>query len=111
MKIFYNVEIQTLGENCIDNSVMEDASRLLRFNKRDIEDEDEYCVRLVYTNSDLSVTEMRERVRALLRLCHSVNYVDVVYRYEGENVPDRFVCWYDGHEQDYTGHIVFTEDE
>ena len=109
MKVFYNAEIQMLDGFKPDAFVMEPASSLMNFLKKDVDELDDTHASILFDNH-IMPTEMKSRVRNLLTTCPTIHYVDVMYRFEFENVPDRFVIWSDGKSQDYTGHIVFTED-
>lgn len=109
MKAFYNVTIQMRGTYEAE-AVMEKASHFLHFGKRDIEECNTHNVNIMYS-SDVKPTEMRDRVRWLLTDAPTIHYVDVIYRFEYEMVPDRFVIWQDGSIKEYTGHVEFREDD
>jgi len=40
-----------------------------------------------------------------------LHYIDVIYRFEHEMTPDRFVVWSSGHEEEYHGEVIFVEDK
>ena len=115
MKVHYNIEIQMAANSEITDEVMETASRAFGFLKTDVDELESYRVTALFT-SDIKPSDMKERARKFLVMCSGRSYlkpayyVDVMYRFEYENIPDRFVIWNDGRVQEYTGHIVFTED-
>ena len=110
MKIYYNVEIQTAGNKKITAGIIDLFEDYLGVSDRDI-DEREDCCAVFFFVSDMKPDEVMNRVRAILEQTSSIHYVDVVYHYENEMTPDRFVCWEDGHTQGYTGHVIFEEDK
>ncbi len=110
MKVWYNVEIQMLGENERTNNLDKEVGRELGFNEEDIDERELYRLTAMF-NSNRYPTAMLEHVTKVLRDHPEIFYIDVIYRYDSENVPDRFVIWGDGRKQEYTGHIVFEEDK
>lgn len=110
MKIWYNVEVQMLGENERYPELDAEIGEALGFSERDIDEREIYRLMAMFT-SDTTSTDMRRRVTDVLRDHPEIFYIDVIYRYDSENVPDRFVIWGDGRAQEYTGHIVFEEDK
>lgn len=109
MKVYYNIEIQMRGTYEVEDKILESASHLLGFTKRDIDEHEIHNVCAMFV-SDLPPTEMRDRVAKFLVANDAVHYVDVIYRFEYAMVPDRFVRWRDGRIQEYTGYINFRED-
>ena len=61
--------------------------------------------------SDMKPSEVKTIVRVILQQTTSIHYVDIIYRWENEMHPDRSVLWGDGHEQEYTGRVIFEEDK
>lgn len=110
MKIWYNVEVQMLGECERTYDLDEAIGKALGFEEDDIDEREIYRLTALFV-SYMKPTEMRERVTEVLRNHPEVFYIDVIYRYNGENVPDRFVIWQDGRKQEYTGRIIFEEDK
>ena len=110
MKIFYSVEIQMKGTYEVTDAVLETASHLLGFGKSDIEDQEVHCVTATFS-SDVPPTKMHDYVRSLLTALPEIYYIDTIYRFEYEMTPDRFVIWWDGRTQEYTGKVHFTEDK
>ena len=109
MKVYYNAEICTGAEYTVTDWAMEVFSHHLGFAKTDVDEHEERFATALFVSNVLP-TEMRDRARALLKECPGIHYIDVMYRFETEMVPDRFVIWSDGRIQEYTGHIEFTED-
>ena len=110
MKVWYNVEIQMLGENERYPALDEEIGNALDFVGHDIDERELYSLTALYT-STRKPTEMRKRIRDFLDGHPEIYYIDVIYRWDSENVPDRFVIWQDGRTQEYTGEIVFKEDK
>lgn len=109
MKVYYNIEIQMHGTYEVEDIILESASHLIGFSKRDVEEQETHSANIMFS-SDVSPTEMRNRVEKFLVANKAVHYVDVIYRFEFAMVPDRFVRWRDGRTQEYTGYISFKED-
>ena len=109
MKVYYNIEIQMHGTYEVEDKIMESASHFFGFSKRDVEEQETHSASVMFV-SDVTPTEMRERVAKFLVANQAVHYVDVIYRFEFAMVPDRFVRWRDGRIQEYTGYINFRED-
>ena len=109
MKVFYWVSILTkFGAD--KNKVLECASKHMQFEKKDVdEDEETYAVAASF-NSMIKPTEMRDRVRSLLRDDSDIHCVDVIYRFEHEMIPDRFVIWDSGRQAEYRGEVVFNKE-
>ena len=93
----------------VEEAVLESASRIFGFSKKDIEESETHSVSVLFV-SGVSPTEMRKRVSQFLISNKAVYYVDVMYRFEYAMVPDRFVRWHDGRTSEYTGYISFRED-
>lgn len=110
MKIWYNVEVQMLGECERTYDLDEAIGKALGFEEDDIDEREIYRLTALFV-SNMKPTEMCERVTEVLRNHPEVFYIDVIYRYDAENVPDRFVIWQDGRKQEYTGRIIFEEDK
>ena len=110
MKVWYNVEIQMLGENEMTDKLTDDIIFNLGCRYSDIDEREIYNMTTLF-NSNMEPSEMRKYVTDLLHEYPQIFYIDVIYRYDSENVPDRFVIWGNGRVQEYTGHIVFEEDK
>lgn len=110
MKVWYNVEVQMLGECERTYDLDEAIGKALGFEEDDIDEREIYRLTALSV-SNTKPTEMRERVTDVLRDHPEIFYIDVIYRYDSENVPDRFVIWQDGKRQEYTGKIIFEEDK
>lgn len=110
MKVWYNVEVQMLGENEMTDKLADDIIFNLGCRYSDIDEHEIYNMTALF-NSNRCPTAMRDHVTSVLREHPEIFYIDVIYRYDSENVPDRFVIWGDGRVQEYTGHIVFEEDK
>lgn len=109
MRVYYNAEIRMDAEHTVTDGVMEKFSHHLDFNKTDVDEREETFASALFV-SNIRPTEMRGRVRALLAECPGIYHADVMYRFETEMVPDRFVAWQGGKMQEYTGYIEFRED-
>ena len=109
MKVFYSIEIQMCAGHEVTDDLMEVASYAFQFLKKDVDEKELYRVTALFSN-EIKPTEMRERARRFLHLHKDVYYVDVIYRFEHEMVPDRFVRWQNGDIQEYTGHVEFREE-
>ena len=110
MNTYYNVEIQTVGKKKITVGIMDLFEDYLGVTNRDVDEREDHCAVFFFV-SEMTPTEVRNRVRTILGQTSSIYYVNITYRYENEMVPDRVVLWADGRVQEYTGHVVFTEDE
>jgi len=110
MKIHYSVVIQMRGTYTVDDPVMELASHCLRFSKHDVEEVEVHNAKIIFTSS-LKPSEMKMRILRLLTECRSIYYIDTIYRFEHEMIPDRFVVWQGGKIKEYTGKITFVEDD
>ena len=111
MITYYNVEIQMSGTHKTTDHFISQVATSLGARETDIDEREEYRA-VIFFKSDVKPTEMRKRVQAVLAMYSmTLHYIDVVYRYDQEMKPDRFCCWADGRIQEYTGKIIFTEDE
>lgn len=111
MTTYYNVEIQMAGDNKATQDFIEQFATNFGADKTDI-DEIESHRAVLFFKSETLPTDMRQIIRAVLLMYGSkVHYIDVIYRYEAEMTPDRFCIWSDGHEQEYTGKVIFKEDK
>ena len=110
MQVFYKVVIQMRGTYETDGHTMELAAHHLGFSKRNIDEQEIHNATIFFYSNFIKPTEMRDRVLRLLAECRYIYYVDVVYRFEHELVPDRFVVWQGGKIKEYTGKITFVED-
>ena len=109
MNTYYNVEIQTEGKKKITTGILVLFEDYLGLTDMDLDEREDHRATFFFV-SDMKASEVQTRVRTILNQTSSIHYVDVIYRYEYEMTPDRFVCWNDGHTQEYTGHVVFKED-
>lgn len=110
MKVFYSIDIQMIGAYEVTGAVLETASHLIGFEKKDIDELETYHVQASFGSNVLPST-MHDYVRSLLTALPEIFYVDVIFRFKYAMHPDRFVIWQDGKTQEYTGHITFTEDK
>ena len=110
MKVWYNVEVQMLGECERTYDLDEAIGKALGFEEDDIDERELYMLTAMF-NSNRCPTAMRDHVTKVLRDHPEIFYIDVIYRFDAENVPDRFVIWQDGRKQEYTGRIIFEEDK
>ena len=111
MTTYYNVEIQMAGDNKATQDFIEQFATNFGADKTDIDEIESYRAVLFFKSETLP-TDMRQIIRAVLLMYSAkVHYIDVIYRYEAEMTPDRFCIWSDGHEQEYTGKVIFKEDK
>ena len=111
MKTYYDVEIQMQGENRATKELIGMIATDLCATPADIEEITDYSATIFFKSQYIMPTVMRQRISAILLMYNTkIHYIDVVYRYENEMTPDRFCFWSDGRQQEYTGHVVFTED-
>lgn len=111
MMTYYNVEIQMAGENEATQSLVEQVATNLGASATDI-DEIESHRAVLFFKSDILPTKMRQIIRAtLLMYAQKIHYIDVIYRFNTAMHPDRFCIWSDGHEQEFTGKVIFEEDK
>ena len=110
MKVFYNIDIQMKQSYEITDDLVSTASKFFGFMKMDIDERETYHLGVTFL-SEKSPRTMRDDVKALLRTFLEIFYIDVIYRFDYEMTPDRFVIWWDGKTQEYTGHVTFTEDK
>ena len=110
MNLYYNVTIQMAGKKKVTVGLMTIFEDYLGISARDLDEREDHRAVFFFV-SDMKPSEVKNRIRTILNQSSSIHYVDVVYRWETEMHPDRFVLWSDGREQEYTGHVVFTEDK
>lgn len=109
MKVYYNIEVQMAGMCKMTDDVLSKVTHTIGVDYTDYDEIETYSA-VMFFGSEVKPSEMRERVRECLRKAENIHYIDVVYRWENEINADRYVIWGDGHEQDYTGHMVYEED-
>ena len=109
MKTWYNVEIQMAGENERNEVLDRDFEWELGFMEEDIDERESYRMTAIFTSED-TPGKMKINVVRLMNRHPEIHYIDVMFRYDNENVPSRFVIWQDGRVQNYKGRIVFEED-
>jgi len=110
MNVYYNITIQMRGTYPTDDKTMERSAHHLGFTKNNIDEQEVHNAK-VWFYSAVKPSEMKERVLRLLAECNRIYYVDVTYRFEHEMIPDRFVVWQGGKIKDYTGQVMFVEDD
>lgn len=105
---YYNIEVQMLGENerCYD--LDEEIGWELGFAEDDIDERELYRLTALFT-SETNPGKMKLDAIGILQSHPEIFYIDVMFRNEHENVPDRFVVWQDGRIRDYKGKIYFEE--
>ena len=108
---YYNIEIQTSGYDKITDEMITWLTAMLGAGESSIDERDSYRATLFFKSTHIKPTMMRERVRECLSHDKPIYYIDVIYRFESEMTPDRFVYWADGREQEYIGHVIFEEDK
>ena len=109
-RVLYSLDLQMKEDYRINSNIIRLAESCFGFTKKDVDEEERYSI----TASFLSLftpSDMRKKVTAFLRTQPEIHYIDVVYRYETEMTPDRFVIWSDGRSQEYTGHVYYEEDK
>ena len=110
MKVYYSMAIQMRGTYTVDDPTIELAAHHLRFSKRDIEEVEVHSAQVIFSSS-IKPSEMKERILHMLAECRTIYYIDVIYRFEHEMIPDRFVIWQGGKIKEYTGKVTFVEDD
>ena len=110
MNVYYNVEIQTSGTCLMTEGMLEQIAHILGADETDYDEVESYRA-VLFFKSDCKPSEMRNRVKKCFQHGKPIHYIDVVYRWETEMTPDRFVYWADGRETEYTGKIIFEEDK
>ena len=111
MKTYYNVEIQMADNFTTSKELIDQIVESFGADKTAIDELEPYRAVLFFV-SETTPTEVRKIAQAILCMHQdSIHYIDVVYRYEYEITPDRFVYWANGSMQEYTGHVVFEEDK
>ena len=108
MTIWYNVEVQMACENERNYDLDEELGWELGFAEADVDEREPYRMTAIYT-SEVTPDKIKLDVIKLLHRHPEIYYFDVMFRYDSENVPDRFVVWQDGRVQNYRGRIVFEE--
>ena len=117
MKVYYNVEIQMAGKYEASDELVRFVKDIIGIDDTDIDECETYRAAFFFCSS-IYPSAMAKRVWRLINTARDsknhenmIHYVDVIYRWEAEMNADRFVCWSDGKMKEYTGHIVFEEDE
>ena len=111
MRVWYTVEIQMSWGNERNYDLDMAVGQAMGFIEDDIDERETYRMTAIFPSEEILPMQMRGIVRKVLRDNPTIFYIDVVYRWETENIPDRFVIWHDGHAQEYIGRIVFEEDK
>ena len=110
MNTYYEVEVQMSGTHEATKHFVEQIAINLGADASAIDEIETYSAK-IYIKSEIKPSEMKQRVHAILAMYHmTLHYIDVVYRFEYEMTPDRFCIWADGHEQEYRGKVIFTEE-
>jgi len=111
MKTFYNVEIQMSGTHSTSQHFIEQIATDLGADAKAIDEMEAFSATLFF-DSELKPSEIEDRLWAVLGMYRqALHYIDVVYRYENEMTPDRFVLWANGTKKEYTGKVFFEEDK
>ena len=108
MKIFYNVDVQMMADHDMTDELVSELEQALGFTDTDIDEREEYMVVAVFA-SETDPDEMRHQIQALLDAHPEIFYFDVIYRYECEQITERFVMRNDGTTQKFVGRTVFEE--
>ena len=108
MKIFYNVDVQMMADHDMTDELVQELEQALGFTDTEIDEREEYMLVAIF-NSETDPIGMRSAIQALLDAHHEIFYFDVIYRYEGEMITERFVLRNDGTSQNYVGRTVFEE--
>lgn len=108
MKIFYNVDIQMMADHDMTDELVQELEQALGFTDTDIDEREEYMLVAIF-NSETNPDDMRLAIQALLDAHPEIFYFDVIYRYDGEQITERFVMRNDGTTQNYVGRTVFEE--
>ena len=108
MKIFYNVDVQMMADHDMTDELVSELEQALGFTDTDIDEREEYMLVAIF-NSETNPDDLRNDIQALLDEHPEIFYFDVIYRYEGEQITERFVMRNDGTTQNYVGRTVFEE--
>ena len=111
MYTYYNVEIQMSGTHETSEQFIKQIAIDLGAKPSDVDEIDTYHATLSF-KSNLKPSEIKQRVQSVLAMYRmTLHYIDVIYRFEHEMTPDRFVVWSSGHEEEYHGEVIFVEDK
>jgi len=110
MKVWYSIEAQMYADKERNYDLDEAIGSALGFVEEDIDERETYNLTALFS-IEKSPSEMRNDVRKVLDEHPEIYYIDVMYRYDCENVPDRFVAWKDGTVKEYIGRIIFEEEK
>ena len=111
MKVYYNVEIQMEGFNHVNKDLLSRIIHDLGAGDSDVDECEDFRATLFF-KTETKPTEMRNKIRKIIQSFEDkVHYIDVIYRFEAEMIPDRFVFWANGREQEYIGEVIFTEEK
>lgn len=108
--VWYKVEFLMMNGVERDCDLDEYVGYAMGFSEDEIDEREPHRLTAFFRRDDTTPTEMREIVSRVLREHPEIYYIDVIYRFDAENVPDRFVIWNDGEKQEYIGKVVFEED-
>ena len=109
-KVVYQMEIQMRAGSIITDELIKDAERQFPHTFFAI-DSAEDCSAVIIMESEGLTETMRLLVKWFMDHHPSIYYMDVVYRFPYDMTPDRFVIWSDGRQQEYTGKVLYVEDE
>jgi len=109
MNVYYNVEIQMAMKNVLTDELLRKILPYFDADETDVDEHEKYRAVLFFKSQE-KPSAMHDYVRdALNDLGQQIHYIDVIYRWETEMNPDRFVIWSDGTEKEYVGKINFEE--
>lgn len=110
MNYGYNVEIQMLGECERTPELDAQIGKALGFNDTDIDEIEPYKLVALFSSKTVPL-EMRELIRDVLDVHPNIFYIDVVYYHGISMLPERFVIWQGGREQNYRTRVTYEEVE
>lgn len=109
-KIVYQMEIQMKTGFDITNELIDQVEAYFPHTYSVVCSAEQYSV-VVIIESETLPSVMRILVNGFLKHLPSIHYIDVAYRFPYDMTPDRFVIWSDGRQQEYTGKVIYVEDE
>ena len=110
MKTWYNIEVQMLAQCERNYELDQQIGSALGFSEEDIDEREPHKL-TVTIDSDVEPITMEHNIWRLLADNYGVYYIDVLYRSEVEELPQRFTVWDSGRIQHYRTHVIYEEVE
>ena len=106
---WYSIEMQTLGENKRDYELDEQIGWELGFAESDIDEREDYRMTATF-ESDLTLDQMKMRIKNLMAQLDTVAYIDVYYSESGDRLLTRSTVFSDGKIQNYRTKVYYEEE-